>query len=225
MIRTLFHGSKSIIKRPVFGYGKTYNDYGRGFYCTEEVDKAMEWAANEDCDGYVNSYSFDDTGMKILNLNDGSYSVLHWITILLINREFQTKTPLSKTAKSYLIDNYSLPYEDYDVITGYRADDSYFSLADDFINGAISVNQLSAALRLGNLGEQYVIKSERAFKKLKRTGYEVAKSGLWLPQRELREKIARRQYREMSNEQYVRGDLYITKIIDEEVQPDDPRLR
>lgn len=225
MIKTLYHGSENIIKKPTFGFGKTYKDYGLGFYCTEEADKAMEWAVDENHDGYANSYSFDDKGMKILNLNDDCYSVLHWITILLKNREFQTRTPLSKTAKKYLTDNFSLPYEEYDVITGYRADDSYFSFADDFINGAISVNQLAIALRLGNLGEQYVIKSERAFRKLRNSGYQFAEKELWFPQRELREKTARRQYKEMSNETYVRGDLYITKIIDEEVKPGDTRLR
>ena len=33
----LYHGSDHIIEKPVFGEGKSYNDYGRGFYCTEHV--------------------------------------------------------------------------------------------------------------------------------------------------------------------------------------------
>ena len=33
----LYHGSPEIIQTPVFGKGKSYNDYGRGFYCTEHL--------------------------------------------------------------------------------------------------------------------------------------------------------------------------------------------
>ena len=50
---------------------------------------------------------------------------------------------------------------EYDVIIGYRADDSYFSFAKDFINNTISVEQLAEAMRLGELGIQIVLKSER----------------------------------------------------------------
>lgn len=28
----IYHGSENIIKKPVYGAGKLYNDYGRGFY-------------------------------------------------------------------------------------------------------------------------------------------------------------------------------------------------
>ena len=40
----VFHGSVNIVKKPVFGEGKPYNDYGRGFYCTEHAELAKEWA-------------------------------------------------------------------------------------------------------------------------------------------------------------------------------------
>ena len=32
----LYHGSNKIIKKPVYGAGKRYNDYGSGFYCTQD---------------------------------------------------------------------------------------------------------------------------------------------------------------------------------------------
>ena len=38
----LYHGSKYIIDKPTFGKGKPYNDYGLGFYCTENIDMAKE---------------------------------------------------------------------------------------------------------------------------------------------------------------------------------------
>ena len=34
--------SPEIIKKPVYGKGKTYNDYGRGFYCTEHLELAND---------------------------------------------------------------------------------------------------------------------------------------------------------------------------------------
>ena len=40
----LFHGSPVIVKEPSLEKGKPYNDYGRGFYCTEHVELAKEWA-------------------------------------------------------------------------------------------------------------------------------------------------------------------------------------
>lgn len=43
MLRRLYHGSRDISKKPVYGYGKKYNDYGLGFYCTEDINMAKEW--------------------------------------------------------------------------------------------------------------------------------------------------------------------------------------
>ena len=48
MIKKIYHGSKDIIEQPIFGFGKTYNDYGLGFYCTEEIDMAKKWGVNSD---------------------------------------------------------------------------------------------------------------------------------------------------------------------------------
>ena len=40
---TIYHGSPNIVTT-VFGEGKAYNDYGQGFYCTENLELAKEWA-------------------------------------------------------------------------------------------------------------------------------------------------------------------------------------
>ena len=44
MERTLYHGSQIILEKPEYGKGARNNDYGRGFYCTEEIELAREWA-------------------------------------------------------------------------------------------------------------------------------------------------------------------------------------
>ena len=41
---TIYHGSPEIFEKPQFGKGKPYNDYGRGFYCTEHIELAKDWA-------------------------------------------------------------------------------------------------------------------------------------------------------------------------------------
>ena len=132
---------------------------------------------------------------------------------------------LALEAKEYLLQQFSVDYEKSDAIIGYRADDSYFSFAQDFINGTISYRQLNNALHLGKLGQQFVIKSEEAFTRLRFLGYEIAESMERYARKMLRDKSARREYFDVERNRRQRGDLYITQIMDEEMRPDDPRLR
>lgn len=221
----LYHGSKIVVGKPVHGKGKLHNDYGKGFYCTENKELAKEWAVNEFENGYVNCYLLDTDGLNILDLNDENYTAMHWLSVLLQNRIFDITTPLEREAKKYIISNYAVPVDKADVITGYRADDSYFSYARDFISGTISYEQLSKALLLGNLGRQICIKSEKAFDAIKPSGSELVLANEWYPKKKLRDQNARSGYREMAKEDYRRGELYIARIIDEEVTADDLRLR
>ena len=79
----LYHGSPEIIQTPVFGKGKSYNDYGRGFYCTEHLELAKEWACTENTDGYANKYEIDTKGLSVLNLSSDEYTILHWLALLI----------------------------------------------------------------------------------------------------------------------------------------------
>lgn len=221
----LFHGSPHIVDKPEYGKGRQGNDYGRGFYCTEDKLLAKEWAVDENRDGYVNQYELDLEGLKVIDLNSEEYCVLHWITVLLNNRRFDLDTPLSREAYRYLSDNFMPELSGADVIRGYRADDSYFSFAQDFINGVISVSQLTGALKLGELGQQVVLKSREAFKRIKYIGSEGVLSREWFPLKRKRDDLARREYFNMNRTGYVRGDLYMIRIIDEEVKPGDARLQ
>lgn len=40
----LYHGTAERIVSPSFGLGNEKHDYGKGFYLTESVDLAKEWA-------------------------------------------------------------------------------------------------------------------------------------------------------------------------------------
>lgn len=221
----IYHGSDHIIEHPEYGLGKPYNDYGRGFYCTESLDMALEWGVQRGRDGYANAYELNDAGLTLLDLNDEKYGVLHWLALLLANREFDIPSPLALEAKEYLLQTFAIDYEEYDLIRGYRADDSYFSFAQDFINGTISVQQLARAMRLGKLGQQIVLKSERAFERLRFVDAKVAEKNLWYPRWELRDRKARREYLDTEGNRRERGDLYIIQIIDEVLGPQDVRIR
>ena len=225
MEKIIYHGSDHVIVKPKYGLGKTYNDYGLGFYCTENPNMAKEWGAGIDHNGYANCYRIECEGLQILNLNSSDYTMLHWLTILLENRSFDTASPLAAEAKDYLIRHFHLNYADADIIIGYRADDSYFSFASDFINGSISYRQLSNAMRLGKLGQQFVLKSREAFERLQFLDYETAASSEWYKKRAFRDQSARRQYFDVERNFRQRGDLYITTILDEELKADDPRIR
>ena len=224
-MKIIYHGSKDIIEKPKFGKGKPYNDYGLGFYCTENLALAKEWAVDIGRDGYANIYEIDDSMLSVLNLNDEQYTILHWLAILLENRHFDSPSSLSHEAKEYILNNFSVDYKSYDVIIGYRADDSYFSFAQDFLNGTISYRQLNNAMHLRNLGQQFVLKSKKAFDLISFIGYENASFNEWYSRKENRDKAARRDYFDTEKNKRLRGDIYITQIIDEEMNGNDARLR
>lgn len=225
MIRKLYHGSSDIIEKPVYGYGKPYNDYGLGFYCTDSLEMAKEWGVSRDRNGYANCYDMECEGLRILDLNGSEYCILHWLAVLLQNREFDVPSGLALEAKEYLLTHFDIDYQSYDAIIGYRADDSYFSFAQDFINGTISYRQLNNAMHLGRLGQQFVLKSKTAFDRIRFLNSEAAESSEWHAKKMLRDKTARREYFSTERNKRQRGDLYITQILDEEMMADDPRLR
>ena len=70
----IYHGSDHIIEKPLFGEGKPYNDYGLGFYCTESIDMAKEWAVGESSNGFANCYTINCKALSILNLCNKDYS-------------------------------------------------------------------------------------------------------------------------------------------------------
>lgn len=151
---------------PLFGFGRYDNDYGQGFYCTEDIELAKEWACKGQRDGYVNVYSLDMQNLRILDLDSDDYGTLHWIALLMANRFVDLETDEDIDDVEWLIQNYAVDLSKYDVITGYRADDSYFSYARDFAAGTITLTQLERALVLGELGKQIVLKSRKAFSSL-----------------------------------------------------------
>ena len=134
-------------------------------------------------------------------------------------------TPLANQAREYILSAFYVDYKKYDCITGYRADDSYFSFAQDFLNGSISLRQLGTAMHLGKLGQQFVIKSPDAFERLHFEGYEIADHSEWYAKRKMRDLKARKEYLNKERFNIRPGDIFVTQLITEEIKPDDSRLR
>ena len=220
----LYHGSSEIIQTPVFGKGKSYNDYGKGFYCIEHLALAKEWACTENTDGYANKYEIDIDDLSVLNLSSEEYTILHWLALLMEHRKFRISTPVMKRGAYWLKEHFLLDLAPYDAVVGYRADDSYFSFARAFVNNEISLTQLSYAMQLGKLGEQFVLKSSAAFEKIQFVSYELADNTEYYAKRKARDDEARAAFRAELEKDDL-DSLYMRDIIREEVQADDPRLR
>ncbi len=222
----LYHGSQQIVKVPTFGMGKRYNDYGQGFYCTESVELAKEWACPIKNDGYANRYIMHLDGLNVMTLTGGSFNILNWLAILLENRWFDITSPMANNARDFILSNFMPNTANVDVMIGYRADDSYFSFAEDFVNNTISLRDLNLAMRLGTLGEQVVLLSERSFGCIEFTGYEAADYREYYFKRAARDKAARSEYfdRKKSPKELTE-DIYILDIMREEMGNDDPRLQ
>lgn len=201
MLLTIYHGSEKIIEQPVYGQGKTYNDYGLGFYCTSYLELAKEWACSMERDGYANCYTLDDSDLRTINLSGPDYNILNWMAVLLMNRKPVLTAPLAKRGLHYLQENWLPDIKDADIIRGYRADDSYFSFARAFLTNQITLEQLAIVMKLGNLGEQIVLKSEKAFDRLKFVGYETADASLYFQKRTVRDHDARNEFQRIVEEE------------------------
>ncbi len=220
----LFHGSQKIIRLPIFGAGNPRNDYGLGLYCTTDIDLAKEWACSEEDNGFANRYRLETDGLLHLYLNDGGYNILNWLAILLENRTFDLSLPTSVRARKYILDNFLPNYGKYDIITGYRADDSYFSFSRAFLSNGITLEQLNRAMSLGKLGEQVVIKSRAAFNRLQFVEAIPADASVYYSRRMQRDRSARLAFQKMLQEDPGPNAIYISDIIKEGWKEDDPRL-
>ncbi len=221
-IITIYHGSKNIVTNPTFGLGKKNNDYGLGFYCTENEELAKEWGVSSLADGFVNKYTLNIEYLNILDLNGPDYTVLNWIAVLLEHRVFSIKYPVAKRAKQYIIENFGINTNAYDVIKGYRADDSYFDYAEAFINNTITVTQLAKAMQLGDLGEQIVIKSKYAFSQLHYEGFSNANKDIYFILRKNRNDEANANYFKMLEKKD--NGLFVNDIINGGIKNNDPRI-
>lgn len=208
----LFHGSNKIVQSPQYGIGKSYNDYGSGFYCTENLELAKEWACKNREGGFVNQYEISLYKLNILDLTKEEYSVLHWLTLLIENREVRLASPIMKKGRDWLHNHYYIDTKEYDMIKGYRADDSYFAFVRAFLNNEITLEQLSIAINLGELGIQWMLKSHRAFSQLHFEKYEIEQNSIYYSKRKQRDEQARNAYNQIL-ESTLENGTYLADLL------------
>lgn len=225
-ILTLYHGTDHIIKVPNLAKGKDTNDYGRGFYCTLLLEMAKEWACKDNTDGFANEYHFNDEGLRVLNLLDGKHTILNWIALLLQHRIFTIQDEIARDAREYIIEHFSIDAKSYDVIVGYRADDSYFSYAQSFVSNTLPIRSLNKALQLGKLGEQMVLVSQKAFDRIEFVDAEPVSKEIYYPKFIARDTAARQSYQtEIKKNKSYLDDIFVMDILREEIGNDDPRIQ
>lgn len=162
----LYHGTSDKTVVPTYGLGEDKHDYGRGFYLTENINLAKEWAVcvpNQE-NGWVHKYELDISELKILDFQ--KKNILSWLAELMKHRD-ASDTKRYKVLSEKFIERYGIETEKYDVIKGWRANASYFYSAKEFVRDNVDIEILEELLSLGGLGIQYCIKSELAYSKLK----------------------------------------------------------
>ncbi|MGL4949214.1 MAG: DUF3990 domain-containing protein [Anaeroplasmataceae bacterium] len=168
-IITIYHGGFNVVEKPSKLKCNDSNDYGKAFYCTEDEDGARLWASARGSSGVCSAYRLNTDGLRTLDIDKSN--VMLWLSILLKHRIPDDPGFKDNMNRIQLIDKYySIDIEDYDIIRGYRADDSYFSYVVSFIKDDLKYDFLVESMNLGNLGYQVAIKSEKAFNRLEFVG-------------------------------------------------------
>ena len=143
----LFHGAKSeLYGKPSIEYSESKKDFGKGFYLGETINQAASFVV-----GYPNSsiYIFD---FNKENLNIKEFNVCEdWILLIAY---FRGKLNEYKESKKILKLVFDL--KDVDVIIAPIADNTMYTILDDFIQGKITNLQCLNALSANRLGLQYV---------------------------------------------------------------------
>lgn len=214
---TLFHGTPDKIVVPTYGKGEKKHDYGQGFYLTENLDLAKEWAAcrPNETEGFVHQFELDTEDLRIFDFQDEG--VLAWLAELMKHRD-ASDTKRYRVLAQKFIEKYGIDTEEYDVIKGWRANASYFYIAKEFVRDNIDMDILEELLSLGGLGIQYCIKSELAYSKL----HEVEGSLQAVPYEEFNAKYdkrditARQRMRELVDSDANRVTKVFSTLFEEE---------
>lgn len=194
----LYHGTPNQAVTPEFGRGDEKHDYGKGFYLTESIELAKEWAVcrPDESSGWVHQYELDTEGLKILDFQE--LNVLSWLAELMKHRDAADTRRYRMLAKKF-IDKYGVDTSSCDVIKGWRANASYFYIAKEFVKDNIDMEILEELLSLGGLGIQYCIKTEKAYANLREveSGLMAVDYAEFNDKYNLRDQNARRKMRQL----------------------------
>ncbi len=143
----LFHGAKEeIIGNPTIEFSQAKKDFGKGFYLGETFNQSASFIA-----GYKNSsvyiFDFDKSNTNIKEYNVSK----EWMILIAY---FRGK--LDQYIQSKYLNKLLEELKNIDVVIAPIADNTMYTILDDFIQGKITDLQSLNALSANRLGKQYV---------------------------------------------------------------------
>lgn len=149
----LFHGSRNEIKFPItLKYSKESNDFGKGFYLGENFEQALTYVATNS-KSKVYSFALETKKLKSYRFY---VDTKRMIAIAYFRKQ------LEKYSKSMLIQGILKELDGIDYIIAPIADNRMFDIIKEFVNGDITDLQCQYALAATNLGNQYVLRTNKA---------------------------------------------------------------
>lgn len=153
----VFHGSKEGLHVVDASGARENCDFGKGFYLSESYSTALQFVC-ENTNSTIYSFVLNLTELNVVKFDCS----LDWMLTICYYRG--TIKPFEK---STLIKNLVKKIEGADVIIAPIADNRMFYIMSLFANGDINSEVAVHSLSASNLGLQYVIKTEKALKRLK----------------------------------------------------------
>ena len=156
--KLLFHGAKSEIQGEIsVKRSRTNNDFGQGFYTGERYDQAISFVSGFDRSS-VYYLDFDETDLKCKQ-----YKVdQEWMLTIAYYRG-----ALDEYRDHPVVKRLLNKVRNCDYAVAPIADNRMFQIINSFIAGEITDEQCKHCLAATNLGNQYVLTSEKAARKLK----------------------------------------------------------
>lgn len=121
----VFHGSISIVDKPLANAGRNHLDFGKGFYLTDLENQAVSWASrplNQGKRKYLNIYELDfdaviNAGYRYIHFNEYNAEWLHFV---ISNRKGGSD------------------WKQFDIVEGGIANDRIFNTIELYSSGLIS---------------------------------------------------------------------------------------
>lgn len=146
----IYHGSSVVVEHPEIRKTRYTKDFAWGFYCTNNKEQAVRWAARHST-GCVNQYWFTESAdLKILRFPQMSDE---WLDFIAMCRSGKT--------------------HDYDIVEGPMADDTIWNYVNDYLAHEISREAFWALAKFRHPTHQISFHTEKALRCLKFAGSEV----------------------------------------------------
>ena len=154
-MKTLYHGSLTIIDKPKIIQSSRTLDFGEGFYTTSSKKQALQWinirlSGKDRTQGVLNSYYFDETALTSTDIKTLHFKKPDeaWVDFVLENR-------LNKNFQ-----------HNYDIVIGPVANDRVYICFNAFENGFMNKQTLISELKAYRLIDQYLFHTEKALQYL-----------------------------------------------------------